>query len=421
MQRTVQNELVQNSTRLLSHLISYVEFQFGNRQFGKSYRERDGERVSNFVVEFAHLIPMYKRYIDIYERDKSVSELIRNDLQFPYIVRTLELLKPWSILLDSDPTTISKGLSTGQQQVISGSQSTAHQIDILFKMLSHTEANIANIYRSRYQYKLSENHCELAIAYAKRYVKEDKNKTDLLYQAYGAYSATKLNQFKYAEAATLAEECYNIVAIAYNPVHPDVQRAASILIQCLDLSEDQTNAERYAEMSLDSLRNKSHGVNQESEEVALGYYDLANTILRRPDGDLDRVEQLAREAYRIRNKLNDGLKIGASANLLANCLKAQGKLNEALDLYKLFLYISDRDQGPDSANASAVNANLSTLYSDLACKDLDEDTRNEHLCISKSYIKEAVRIARIVNCPGHSKTVDYEERLSDILILLPDA
>jgi hypothetical protein len=64
---------------------------------------------------------------------------------------------------------------------------------------------------------------------------------------------------------------------------------------------------------------------------------------------------------------------------------------------------------------------VSKLYCDLACKDLNEDSINEHFCISKSYIKEAVRIARIVDSPGHSKTVDYEKNLSIILIVSPDA
>jgi hypothetical protein len=82
IQRTWQNEHIKISTRLLGHLLSYAEFQFGNHQFGISYRERDGERVSNFVVELAHLIPMYKRYTDICERDRSISELIRNNSQF---------------------------------------------------------------------------------------------------------------------------------------------------------------------------------------------------------------------------------------------------------------------------------------------------------------------------------------------------
>jgi Tfp pilus assembly protein PilF len=110
-------------------------------------------------------------------------------------------------------------------------------------------------------------------------VKEDKNKTDLLYHAYGAYSTTKSNQFEYAEAAIFAEECYNIVAIAYNPVYSDVQRAASNLVQCLTLSGDQTNAKHYAEMSLDSLRNRSYGVNQESEEELPPYYTLITPLL----------------------------------------------------------------------------------------------------------------------------------------------
>jgi tetratricopeptide (TPR) repeat protein len=412
IEMTMKNKKNRDSARLLGHLISYVEFQFGNRIPGKCYRKRDGESISNYLVEVILLIPIYKAYIEVHERDTSISELVCNDLTFPYVVRTLEILKPWSIVLDSDPISIRNSLS----------YNTIDQVDGILKCLSHTEANIANIYRLRYQYNLAENHCQRALDYAKRYVKENEMKTKLLYFALGICSATKSNQCKYEEAASFAEECYNVAAIAFNPVHPDVQEAASKLIEALINTGNQSDAERYAEMTLDSLRNRSNGVNQESEEVAVGYYDLARTILERPDGDLDRIEQLAREAYRIRVNLKNDMDIGISGNLLANCLKAQGKLgDETIGLYTKFLGVCNRDQGPDNANASAINANLSRLYSDLALRNIDNDTRNEHLRIAKSYIEEAVRIARKVNAPGHLKTLDYEDRLDLILMLLPDA
>jgi hypothetical protein len=46
---------------------------------------------------------------------------------------------------------------------------------------------------------------------------------------------------------------------------------------------------------------------------------------------------------------------------------------------------------------------------------MDNDTRDEHLRIAKSYIKEAVDSSGV---PGHLKTLDYEDRLSLILMLL---
>jgi hypothetical protein len=40
-------------------------------------------------------------------------------------------------------------------------------------------------------------------------------------------------QDDYTDASTFAEEAYNCVAIAYNPVHQEVQAAAGNLIDCL--------------------------------------------------------------------------------------------------------------------------------------------------------------------------------------------
>jgi hypothetical protein len=40
-------------------------------------------------------------------------------------------------------------------------------------------------------------------------------------------------QGDYTNAVLFAEEAYNVVAMAYNPVQPEVQTAAGELIECL--------------------------------------------------------------------------------------------------------------------------------------------------------------------------------------------
>jgi hypothetical protein len=182
---TKENAKVQKSARILGHLISYIEFQFGNRIPRKSYRERNGDRVSNYIVEINLLVPIYKRLIEALNEDNKGSELIQINSVFPHVIKLLEILQPWSTVLDSDPTTLKENLnlSSGQQRVISGSVTAQDQIAMILRCLSTTESQLGNIYQCRYQYKLAEDHCERSIAYAKRYVIEDKQKTQLLYSS----------------------------------------------------------------------------------------------------------------------------------------------------------------------------------------------------------------------------------------------
>jgi hypothetical protein len=49
------------------------------------------------------------------------------------------------------------------------------------------------------------------------------------------------------------------VVINYNPVHPDVQKAAGALIECLIHKGDLYDAERYSQMTFDSLKDPANG------------------------------------------------------------------------------------------------------------------------------------------------------------------
>jgi hypothetical protein len=65
---------------------------------------------------------------------------------------------------------------------------------------------------------------------------------------------------------------------AYDPVHPQVQQAAEMLINCLIQEGDLFNAERFAQQTYENLRDRKNGMDQEGEEVALGSCNLANVI-----------------------------------------------------------------------------------------------------------------------------------------------
>jgi hypothetical protein len=51
--------------RILDHVLSYSQYQFGNRILQQSYRQREnGEMIDNYEVEIVHMIRMYRDLID---------------------------------------------------------------------------------------------------------------------------------------------------------------------------------------------------------------------------------------------------------------------------------------------------------------------------------------------------------------------
>jgi hypothetical protein len=91
----------QRTFRVLGHLLSYADYQFGDQILGKFYRERgNGERIDNWRVEIEALIPIHIDWISIYQEDESLSMMARDNLVFPYNEKILELLRPWSTYLD---------------------------------------------------------------------------------------------------------------------------------------------------------------------------------------------------------------------------------------------------------------------------------------------------------------------------------
>lgn len=137
--------------RVVKHLLSYAEFQFGDTVPGNSCRQRkNGDRISNWVVEIEMLYPIYQRLINDYAYDKSLSAIIRDNRMFPYLEMILDLLTPWSLLIDSDGTSRIDRLDKGQ-------------INRVLNLSSKVECSITDIYRQRNTYDLAENHCLKAL------------------------------------------------------------------------------------------------------------------------------------------------------------------------------------------------------------------------------------------------------------------
>eukprot|EP00596_Hydrurales_sp_CCMP1899_P004393 CAMPEP_0119039972 /NCGR_PEP_ID=MMETSP1177-20130426/9750_1 /TAXON_ID=2985 /ORGANISM="Ochromonas sp, Strain CCMP1899" /LENGTH=246 /DNA_ID=CAMNT_0007004543 /DNA_START=719 /DNA_END=1459 /DNA_ORIENTATION=+ len=224
-------------------------------------------------------------------------------------------------------------------------------------------------------------------------------------------------QDDFSSAVKYAEEAYNLVVEAYNPVHPQVQDAAGVLIQILIANDNLYDAQRFAEITYSNLRDKKNGMDQESEAVAMGAYNLAHVIYQQ-EGDRVKAEKLAREAIRIRTSIYgiNSHTIGVSCDLLARIMREQNDLgDETRKLFERSLAIFNKDEGEDGLGVAAVNNNLGKFYHMLAGTQPTIDSKRTQLQLSKSYYEQALRIYWKICGPEHSYTLLGGNRLMIVM------
>jgi tetratricopeptide (TPR) repeat protein len=323
-------------------------------------------------------------------------------MRFPYLERSLSLLNPWVINLDSDA---SNGNDSPNEDEINS-----------LEQLDYTEQSMATIAMHRRQFDLAEGHCQRSLAYSRRYGLEGEKKITMIFTALGTYCSLRENQGNYSDAVTFAEECYNLVVEAYDPVHPQVQEAAAVLINILISKGDFFDGERYAQVTYGNLRDKKNGIDQESEAVAEGAYNLAHVIYRQ-DGDLIKAEELARESLRITSLVKDSYhnSVGRACCLLANTLGGQGQLgDETRGLHERCLSISIRNNGPDGPITATGNYNLGWYYCNLAAVQTTVILVQNQLLLAKAYFEESYRICLKIYSPTRTETVATASKLADV-------
>jgi hypothetical protein len=164
-----------NDIRVLEHLLSFAEDQFGKEITGKHYRERgDGDRKSDWIVEIEILNDIIMTLAYFHGQNTSLGTVIRDDMSFPYLERSLKLLNPWVIKLDIDASEGNDGLSEKEKNRI-------------LEILNWVEQNMAVIAMQRIQFDLAEGHCHRGLAYSRRYGLEGENKTTMIFTALRSY------------------------------------------------------------------------------------------------------------------------------------------------------------------------------------------------------------------------------------------
>lgn len=196
--------------RIFEHMIAYVTFQLGDRVPGTAYHGRQGDgKISNFEAEIKCLIGLHVRLIDCYGRDKSLTQLQQDNKIFLYLEKAFKILTPWALYLELDVTDSINSLEKVQ-------------INEILYLWSFLEIQMATIYMRRTEFDLSEYHCQLSLSYAKRHDGEENTRVSIVYEALTVYCNLRRTQDKFSEAVPFAEEAYDLVAVAYNPVHPKV-------------------------------------------------------------------------------------------------------------------------------------------------------------------------------------------------------
>eukprot|EP00596_Hydrurales_sp_CCMP1899_P010685 CAMPEP_0119044520 /NCGR_PEP_ID=MMETSP1177-20130426/32020_1 /TAXON_ID=2985 /ORGANISM="Ochromonas sp, Strain CCMP1899" /LENGTH=329 /DNA_ID=CAMNT_0007014709 /DNA_START=170 /DNA_END=1160 /DNA_ORIENTATION=+ len=268
----VEEILESNNARVLEHLLSYADYQFGKAVAGRDYRERpDGQRIDNWDVDLIIFLQIRSKIIDIYTLTLAHSPIVRDDKMFPHLKRALHILSPWMATIDSDVN----------NQLIAFEETNE-----LLLTSSTIEGNMALVAMHRKQFDLAEGHCHRRLAHSRKLNVEEKIKTTSILEALKTYVDLREYQGDFSGAVTFAEEAYNVCVDVYDLVHPQVQQAAGLLISSLIKQGDVFNAERYADQTYANLKDIKNGIDQEGEDVAKGAFNLAdvyfdkNVILR---------------------------------------------------------------------------------------------------------------------------------------------
>jgi hypothetical protein len=192
-----------------------------------------------------------------------------------------------------------------------------------------------------------------------------------------------------------------------------VQEAAGMLIQSLTHAGNLKDAETYAQVTLDNLRDPANNVDQEGKEVANGCVNLAKVIFELKE-DHAKAEMLARKSLLIRVKVhgNKDPHVRQSASLLCTILREQKKLgDETKRLHERCLANAMWNEGPDGLATAEANDDLGFYYHILSRTNLPVCKIKDHLVLSQSFFKEAIRIYTKVNGAAHLTTIEAKESI----------
>jgi hypothetical protein len=143
---------------------------------------------------------------------------------------------------------------------------------------------------------------------------------------------------------------------------------------------------------LDSLKDSMNKLDQQSEEVAKRYHNLAHAIFLQKE-NLKKAENLTRETLSIRSQLYEDSheNVGHTSDLLACILQSQDNFgNETKELIERSLAVDIRTSGAYGVNTTVGYARLGKYYHRLAEARQTRERIIEYLRLSHFKYEEAI-------------------------------
>jgi hypothetical protein len=124
------------------------------------------------------------------------------------------------VIMDSDASNQSNSINFEQKNTL------------LF-LSFHIERSMASATTKGNECDVAEGHCHRFLANARRLGVETEKKTTSILEALDTYVTLRQRRGDLSGAVTFTKEAYNVVVETYDCVHPQVQQAAGMLIECL--------------------------------------------------------------------------------------------------------------------------------------------------------------------------------------------
>jgi hypothetical protein len=238
-------------------------------------------------------------------------------------------------------------------------------------------------------------------------IRTDRLFHQLLYKGQNAFF-----QAKYSEARTVYEECYDLVAIAYYPDHPQVLRIATLLIDILIQLKEYYDAERYVRILYECI---TRPIDTESDDVANAAISLATITFKLVDqkgpegGDVVEAEMLARKCIRIKEKVFgvDHVMIVETLNDFFCILQLKENSDDkSIELLEKCLAISVKFSSVNNNFVPKFNFKLAEIHFKLG--KFQPTIKTDHL-------PQAVRINTLLYGLTHPNMIAMELLLSNLL------
>jgi MYND finger len=299
----------------LKNAILITEYQFGERVTNECHRHlKNGEIYKNDLLLFS-LRYMYAKY---YINQNTTNSF---DIALGYAIETREELEMRRRNEDDQ--------------------------DFFFDSIYKVNTQLGDIYRMKMQYEESLYHSQEALAAARHsgYINDGKPSNLILAlilnsMSYSHFSSDTEQGFKFAE------EAYLLTSGQHGPDHPDVQEAATHLVETYLEIGNFVDAERFARIGYESLINPTNPIIRKDPSFALKKLLMATVWVRTPIDQriggseaTEEAETLAREACDLLEAFARGKSrhhpivtvLLQSLNILINVMTERGKKSSEVE------------------------------------------------------------------------------------------